>query len=314
MPSPVTHITGAYWAFDMPWVSGAISVLMDVWSPEEGIDCIERNRCTVTGGATPFLRQLLDTATRRPTGMASLRIFFCGGTTVSPDLIREAAAAHPNCMFFRAYGSTEMPTTTLGIRERADADLGAETDGEVVPPTEVRIVDASSGAAIGEGEEGEILVRGPEQLVGYVHPDDNVGAFDEDGWFRMGDLGRRVDGRWLVITGRKKDIIIRAGENISPKEVEDVLATHAAVADVAIVAMPSRETGEKGCAFVVLRSGETIDLPEIRRFLERGGLARQKFPEHLVIVDELPRVPSGKVSKDVLRARAKAIAEDHKTR
>jgi len=142
-----------------------------------------------------------------------------------------------------------------------------------------------------------------------VHPEDDDGAFDDDGWFRMGDLGRRVHGRYLVITGRKKDIIIRSGENISPKEVEDVLATHAAVADVAIVAMPSPETGEKGCAFVVLRPGQTIDLPAIRRWLERAGLARQKFPEHLVIVEELPRVPSGKVSKDVLRVQAKAIAE-----
>jgi acyl-CoA synthetase (AMP-forming)/AMP-acid ligase II len=308
MPSPVTHITGAYWAFDMPWACGATSVLLDVWNADEGIDCIERNRCTVTGGATPFLRQLLDTAVRRPAAMASLRIFFCGGTTVSADLIREAASAYPDCLFFRAYGSTEMPTTTLGIRDRAHADLGAETDGEVVPPTEVRIVDASNGAKIADGEEGEILVRGPEGFLGYVHPEDNVG-FDEDGWFAMGDLGRRVHGRYLVITGRKKDIIIRSGENISPKEVEDVLATHAAVADVAIVAMPSRQTGEKGCAFVVLRPGHAIDLAEIRGFVELAGLARQKCPEHLVIVDELPRVPSGKVSKDVLRARAKAIAE-----
>jgi acyl-CoA synthetase (AMP-forming)/AMP-acid ligase II len=309
MPSPVTHITGAYWAFDMPWVSGATSVLLDVWSADEGIDCIEKRRCTVTGGATPFLRQLLDTAAGRPAAMASLRIFFCGGTTVSADLIREAAAAYPRCLFFRAYGSTEMPTATLGIRDRAHAILGAETDGEVVPPTEVRIVDASGDASVADGEEGEILVRGPEQFIGYLHPDDNVGAFDEGGYFRMGDLGRRVHGRYLVITGRKKDLIIRSGENISPKEVEDVLATHAAIAEVAIVAMPSRETGEKGCAFVVVRPGQAIDLAEIRRFLERAGLARQKFPEHLVSVDELPRVSSGKVSKDVLRARAKAIAQ-----
>ena len=308
MPSPVTHITGAYWAFDMPWVSGATSVLMDVWSPDEAIHCIEKNRCTVTGGATPFLRQLLDTAADHIAAMESLRIFFCGGTTVSADLIREATAACPRCLCFRAYGSTEMPTTTLGIRDQRHADFGAETDGEVVPPTEVRIVDAS-GADVIEGQEGEILVRGPEQLLGYVHPEDNEGAFDDDGYFRMGDLGRRVHGRYLVITGRKKDIIIRSGENLSPKEVEDVLATHAAVADVAIVAMPSRETGEKGCAFVVLRPGQTIDLAEIRGFVERAGLARQKCPEHLVVVDELPRVPSGKISKDVLRARAKEIAE-----
>jgi acyl-CoA synthetase (AMP-forming)/AMP-acid ligase II len=240
--------------------------------------------------------------------MASLRIFFCGGTTVSAELIREATTSYPDCLCFRAYGSTEMPTTTLGIRDRAQADLGAETDGEVVPPTEVEIVDAASGADIAEGEEGEILVRGPEQFIGYLHPEDNSGAFDEDGYFRMGDLGRLVHGSYLVITGRKKDIIIRSGENISPKEVEDVLATHPAVADVAIVAMPSPRTGEKGCAFVVLRAGRTIDLAESRRFLERVGLARQKFPEHLVVVDELPRVPSGKVSKEVLRAQAKAIA------
>lgn len=308
MPSPVTHITGAYWAFDMPWVSGAASVLMDLWSPDAAIDCIEQNRCTITGGATPFLRQLLDTAVKRPAAMASLRIFFCGGTTVSADLIREAAKAYPGCLSFRAYGSTEMPTTTLGIRDPAQAQLGAETDGEVVPPTEVRIVD-ERGTDVPDGEEGEILARGPEQLLGYVHPEDNEGAFDEDGYFRQGDLGRRVHGRYLVITGRKKDIIIRSGENISPKEVEDVLASHAAVADVAIVAMPSRVTGEKGCAFVVLRPGHTLDLAEIRRFLEHAGLARQKFPEHLVAVDELPRVPSGKISKDVLRDRAKAIAE-----
>ena len=309
MPSPVTHITGAFWAFDIPWVSGAASVLMDVWSPDDAIGCIERNRCTVTGGATPFLRQLLDTAVGRPAAMASLRIFFCGGTTVSADLIREATTRYPRCMCFRAYGSTEMPTTTLGIRDPANARLGAETDGEVVPPTEVRIVDPAGVADVPEGEEGEILVRGPEGLVGYLHPEDNEGAFDDDGWFRMGDLGRRVHGRWLVITGRKKDIIIRSGENISPKEVEDVLAAHPAVADVAIVAMPSPVTGEKGCAFVVLRPGQTIDLGEIRRFLEQARLARQKFPEHLVVVDELPRVPSGKISKDVLRERAKAIAE-----
>src|SRR5262249_49742771 len=160
------------------------------------------------------------------------------------------------------------------IRDQAHAVLGAETDGEVVPPTEVRIVDPSSGVDVADGE-GEILVRGPEQLVGYVHPDDNDGAFDEDGWFRMGDLGRRVHGRYLVIRGGKKDTITRPGENISPKEIEAVLSPHPAVADVAIVAMPSRETGEKGCAFVVLRSGQTIDLMDIRRFLEGAGLARQ---------------------------------------
>jgi acyl-CoA synthetase (AMP-forming)/AMP-acid ligase II len=309
MPSPVTHITGAFWAFDMPWVRGCASVLVDVWSPDEALGLIEKNRCTVSGGATPFLQQLLDLGGARPEALASLRLFFCGGTTVASDLVRTASQAFPNCLFFRAYGSTEHTTATVGIRSRDQARMGAETDGEIVPPTEIRIVDPVSGAPIADGEEGEILGRGPELFAGYLHPEDNAPSFDGEGFFRSGDLGRRVHGNYLVITGRKKDIIIRSGENISPKEVEDVLFNHPAVAEAAVVAMPSRTTGEQGCAFLMLREGAAIDLDEIRSFLTKAGLAKQKFPEHLVIVDDLPRVPSGKVRKDELRRRAREIAE-----
>jgi acyl-CoA synthetase (AMP-forming)/AMP-acid ligase II len=309
MPSPVSHITGAFWAFDMPWVRGSTSVLLDVWTADSGLECIERNRCTVTGGATPFLQQMLETTATRRGALDSLRLFFCGGTTVSPELIRRAAEEIPNCLFFRVYGSTEMTTTTVGIRSRAQARMGAETDGEVIAPTEVRIVGESGDLPVPDGEEGEIRARGPEQCAGYLHPEDNDSAFTADGYFRMGDLGRRVHGNYLVITGRKKDIVIRAGENISPKEVEDVLFTHPAVSEVAIVAMPSAATGEKCCAFVIPGAGASIDLPEISRFLTAAGLARQKIPEHLVLVDDLPRVPSGKVRKDVLRLTAREIAE-----
>ena len=313
MPSPVTHVTGAIWAFDMPWIAGNTSVLMDVWSPDDGIACIARNGCTVTGGATPFLQQMLDLASDKPETLASLRLFFCGGTTVSPELIRRASATFPDCLFFRCYGATEMLTATLGIRDRAQSTMGAETDGEIVLPVEMRILDAVTDAELPEGEEGEIIARGPGLFVGYLEPGDNDGAFLPDGFFRMGDLGRIVrgddGGQYIVITGRKKDIIIRSGENISPKEVEDVLAEHPAVAEVAIVAMPSEITGEKGCAFILPRAGQTIDLGEIKRFLDAAGLARQKFPEHVVLVDDLPRVASGKVRKDVLRNEAKRLAE-----
>ena len=173
----------------------------------------------------------------------------------------------------------------------------------------MRIVDAATGAELPEGEEGEIYLRAPGLFVGYLDPADNLGNFEPDGFFKMGDLGRRVHNDYLVITGRSKDIIIRSGENISPKEVEDALYGHPAVAEVAIVAMPSQKTGEMGCAFIIPRAGASIDLADVVRFLDEVGLARQKFPEHLVLVDDLPRVPSGKVRKDVLRARAKEIAE-----
>ena len=309
MPSPVTHITGALWAFDLTWIHGSASVLMDVWTVEEGIRVIEDLQCTVNGGATPFLQQLLDTASARPEAIASLRLFFCGGTTVSPDLIRKASETFPGCLFFRCYGSTEMITATLGIRDRAHAELGADTDGEIVYPAELQIIDAVDDAPLAHGEEGEIIARGPGLFFGYVHDSDNDGNFIGDGYFRMGDLGCIVHDDYIVITGRKKDIIIRSGENISPKEVEDLLFNHPAIAEVAIVAMPSAASGEKGCAFIIPREGMSIDLPEIRRFLDKEGLARQKFPEHVVLVDDLPRVPSGKVKKDVLRMKAREIAD-----
>jgi len=308
MPSPVTHITGAFWVFDMPWVRGCRSVLIDVWAADDGIRCIEENGCTVSGGATPFLQQILDTAREKPGVLSRLRLFFCGGTTVSPDLILQASHSFTKCLFFRAYGSTEMTTATLGINNAGQAELGAHTDGEIVYPVEFRLLDGN-GQPVADGVEGEIWARGPGLFVGYLHPEDNDGAFDADGFFDMGDLGCRVHGNYIVITGRKKDIIIRSGENISPKEVEDVLYTHPAVAEVAIVAMPSPATGEKGCAFIIPRPGQTIDMAQIRQFLDGAGLARQKFPEHLVLVEDLPRVPSGKVKKDVLRIRARAIAE-----
>ncbi|WP_298690566.1 AMP-binding protein [uncultured Sphingomonas sp.] len=312
MPSPVSHITGAFWAFDMPWVRGSKSVLIDVWAAEDGIRCIEDNACTVSGGATPFLQQLIDVARERPGALSSLRLFFCGGTTVSPELIRAASGIFPQALFFRVYGSTEMTTATLGISDACQAALGAETDGAVRFPVEMRIVD-DAGETMPAGDEGEILMRGPGLFVGYLHPSDNDGNFNSDGFFRMGDLGRALTSdagdEYVVITGRKKDIIIRSGENVSPKEVEDLLYGHPAIAEVAIVAMPSAATGEKGCAFVLPRVGETIDLPSIRAFLDRLGLAKQKYPEHLVVVDDLPRVPSGKIKKDVLRLEARAIAE-----
>ncbi len=311
MPSPVTHITGAIWAFDIPWLSGAPAVLLDVWKVEDGIDAIREHRCTISGGATPFLQQLLAATADDRGALRSLRTFFCGGTSVAPELIKQVSREFPECLFFRAYGSTEMMTVTLGISGREQAVLGAETDGIVLPPITVKLVDDELNEITDEGIEGEILAFGPEQFSGYLNPEDNNGVYDEDGYFRMGDLGCWSHGNYLVITGRKKDIIIRSGENISPKEVEDVLMQHQAIADVAIVAMPSTVTGEMGCAFVMLNAGHEFDLKHMQIFLDKVGLAKQKYPEWLECVEELPRVPSGKVRKDALRNLAREIAENN---
>jgi non-ribosomal peptide synthetase component E (peptide arylation enzyme) len=165
-----------------------------------------------------------------------------------------------------------------------------------------------TGAGLPPGAEGEIVARGPQMLVGYTRQEDLEAAIDDEGFFHMGDLGRIVHGDFILITGRKKDIIIRAGENISPKEVEDILVGHPAIEDVAIVAMPSQRTGEMACAFVIPTPGHSIDLADIARFLVDAGIARQKIPEHLEIVADLPRTAIGKVRKDLLRETARQIA------
>ena len=192
-------------------------------------------------------------------------------------------------------------------RRREDLALAAETDGRLLR-AEVRIVDLVTGKPVGPGEEGEILVREPSMALGYARAEDNVDAYDADGFFRMGDLGRLVQGDHIVCTGRKKDLIIRAGENISAREIEDVLYRSDRVAEVAVVSMPSARTGEAICAFVVPRPDATLDLDDVAGWVREAGLARQKTPEHVELVAELPKTPSGKVRKDLLRERAKTLS------
>jgi cyclohexanecarboxylate-CoA ligase len=149
---------------------------------------------------------------------------------------------------------------------------------------------------------GELLVRGPERFVGYLDPALNADSFTTDGFFRTGDLAKLDDGA-IVICGRSKDVIIRGGENISVKEVEDLLYEHESITDVAVVAMPDPRLGEKACAFVVLSPGAALDLAGLREYLDGRHIARQKYPERLEIVDALPRTATGKVQKFMLRER-----------
>jgi acyl-CoA synthetase (AMP-forming)/AMP-acid ligase II len=140
-------------------------------------------------------------------------------------------------------------------------------------------------------------------MLGYTDPQQTLEAFDADGYFHTGDLGYYVDRDYICVSGRKKDLIIRGGENISPKEIEDALHTHPAIKEAAVVAMPHARLGEGVCAFVIPQVGQSLDVTCIAAFLEKVGLARQKFPEHVELVEDLPRIASGKVQKNVLRER-----------
>ena len=302
VPSPISHIGGSIYAFETPLLLGATAVLMDRWNAEDAIRLAAAERWTHMAGATPFLEQLLAAARQAGERLPHLKVFICGGASVPPSLIREAAAYFERAVVTRVYGSTEVPVTTVGSLGRGDEDGAAETDGRP-GVAEIKLAEHPASPP----GEGEICARGPQMLVGYLHAEDEAGAFDEDGYFRTGDLGRWDRGDHLVVTGRAKDIIIRMGENIAPKEVEDILIHHPAIAEIAIVGLPDPRTGERACAVIVPADAQGPTLADLRDYLEAQGLAKFKIPEQIVLKDSLPRNDAGKVLKDRLRA---AIAAD----
>jgi acyl-CoA synthetase (AMP-forming)/AMP-acid ligase II len=298
--SPLTHVSGYLWLLNQPWLSGMTAVSIDRWDQATAIQLLRDQRCSVMIGATPFLQDILTRTERGHETLPDLRHYVCGGAAVPPSLIYRAAEALPGCIPWRTFGSTETTTLTRGPSTRADIGHGAETDGQIYT-VDARVVDIRTGVELPHGAEGELLVRGPGMMLGYADSADNAKAFDEDGYFRMGDLVRRTGSGHLVCTGRAKDLIIRAGENISAKEIEDVLTASFRIREAAVVSKPDARTGEAICAFLVLAPGETLSLSEVDAMFRAAGLARQKTPEHILPVDELPKTPVGKVRKDILR-------------
>jgi len=298
MPSPLTHISGIVHAFLVPAVHGTTAVLMDRWQPDEALALIAAERVTYMVGAPTFLRDLARHPRLAAHDTRSFRLFSCGGADVDSTLVREAAA-RLGCIAKRVYGSTEFPTvTTTGPDGPPERRI--DSDGRPIGANEVRIVD-EEGADVGVGREGEILARGPECFLGYR---DGTEAFTTDGWFRTGDLGTLDDAGYLRITGRRKDIIIRKGENISARELEDLIAAHPAIAEVAVVGVPDAVAGEIACAVVRVRPGApSPSLGELAAELTAQGLSRRKLPERLVVVEDFPRTASGKILKRTLRDR-----------
>lgn len=289
VPSPIAHIGGSIYAFECPLLLGTSAVLMDRWNADEAVDLIRAKRCTHMAGATPFLEQLLAAAERAGTRLPELKLFICGGASVSPSLIRRAAEYFERAVVTRVYGSTEVPVTTVGAP--LDPDHAADTDGRA-GFAQVRLDD----------DTGEIHARGPQMLVGYLHPDDGAGSLDADGYFHTGDLARWVDDDYLVVTGRAKDVIIRNGENIAPKEIEDILLDHPGVAEIAIVGLPDPRTGERACAVIVPTDQPGPDVVSLRSFLQAQGVATFKAPEQVAIWEQLPKNDAGKVLKHQIQA------------
>lgn len=297
MPSPVTHISGYANGLEAPFICGTRTVLMESWNAAEAMALIDRHRLVGTVAATPFLVELAAAARESGNRLPGFRFFACGGAAVPNDLIPAANAAFENCRAFRVFGASEVPLVSFGWPH--DEHLAATTDGQIVD-YQVRIVDQDDND-LPDGLEGEILARGPGMMLGYADASQTAEAITPDGFFRTGDLGVRSPEGAITITGRKKDLIIRGGENISAKEIEDVLHLHPGVKEAAVIAMPHERLGEGVCAYVVA-AGAAPAAAELAAHIAASGLARQKTPEHFEFVDDLPRTASGKVRKDQLRA------------
>jgi cyclohexanecarboxylate-CoA ligase len=297
MASPITHITGLLQGFMIPAQIGAAAVLMERWNAAECVDLIETHRATYMAGATPFLRELAQAYADSGRQRSSLVQYCCGGASVPPALIRsvEELGIHA----YRAWGMTELPTATLA-NELDSLTARSETDGRLAPGVELNILDGG-GSPVADGEVGELFLRGPEMMMGYVRPELDAGAFTENGWMRTGDLGRLDEQGHLRITGRIKDIINRGGEKFSVREIEEAVGRHPDVTAVAVVAVPGGRLGERiGAAIVTPRS--ELSAAEIGSTVTRLGLARQKSPEIVFLVDSLPTNATGKIDRTALAA------------
>ncbi|MBB1022936.1 MULTISPECIES: AMP-binding protein [unclassified Dietzia] len=296
-PSPVTHITGVNCALTLPFLLGAPVVLQDVWDSQKALRQIRTERASFMIFATPFLRGLLDAARDSGLETPSIRYIICGGADIPDALVTEADERLGTIT--RMYGATEGPSVTSA--NLADGpELRKYSDGRVLAPTEVVVAD-EAGRAVETGQVGEVLWRGPDTFLGYLDAALNHDAFTEAGFFRTGDLARVDERGGIHIVGRIKDIINRSGEKISTHDVENQLSEHPLVVEVAVVAGPDPVTGERGCAFVVTRGRADLSLEEVRQFLVDRGVAVQKVPESVFVVDALPKTASGKIQKFALR-------------
>ncbi len=297
-PSPLGHIAGIYSALISPFLLGYKKlILMDGWDSKWALDLIAEHGVTRTGGATFFLMTLINDPAFGETDTSSMELFGVGGANIQSFLLEQADGL--GLFTIRSYGCTEHPSVTMGTLDDAVAKR-AYTDGRPMQDVELKLVD-DEGNEVAAGEDGEILTRGPDQCLGYVDAHLDEEAFTEDGWFRTGDVGRLDEDGYLVITDRKKDIIIRGGENISAREVEEVLTRHTKVMEAAVTFVPDPKYGEKVVAFVIIAGSEPPTLDELIAHFQEQGVAKQKTPERLEIVTEFPRTLAGKVQKHLLR-------------
>ncbi len=305
---PFTHIAGPIWLFTS-LLTGGSNIIMERFDPDGAPRVLAREGVTMAGSGTAFHQAYLAAQAASPAGRIFEHLRACpgGGAPKPPRLHYQVKEELGGLGVLSGWGLTEAPILTMGRHDDPDEKL-ASTEGRPMPGVELRVV-LNDGSTAKPGEEGELRAKAPQLMLGYLDHSLDADAFDGDGFFRTGDLGVLDEDGYVVVTGRLKDVIIRNGENISAKEVEDLLFDHPSIADVAVVGMPDARTGERACAVVVMAGGAApLGLEEIRDYLSSKGLRLQAIPEQVEHLDALPRNPAGKVLKHELRSRYSASA------
>jgi cyclohexanecarboxylate-CoA ligase len=297
MASPMAHQTGFMYGLIMPIVLKASVVILDVWEPLKAVELIRAEQCSFTMASTPFLADLAKTVAESGLTVPSLATFLCAGAPIPPPLVEQARAVL-GTKIVSAWGMTENGAVTLIQLDDPD-ERSFATDGLPLPGVELKVVDAD-GAVLATGTAGRLLVRSHSNFGGYLKRP-HLNGTDADGWFDTGDLARLDAQGYVRITGRSKDVIIRGGENIPVVEIEALLYRHPAIAMAAVVAYPDERLGERACAVVVLKPGQTLDLPALVDFMKAQKIAMQYIPERLIVRDSMPATPSGKIQKFKLR-------------
>ena len=297
MASPMAHQTGFMYGLIMPILLKASAVILDIWEPLKAIDLIRAERCSFTMASTPFLTDLAKNVAESGKTVPTLKTFLCAGAPIPGPLVEQARAVL-GTKIVSAWGMTENGAVTLIQLDDAD-ERAFTTDGCPLPGVELKVVDFD-GASLPAGQAGKLLVRSVSNFGGYLKRP-HLNGTDADGWFDTGDLARLDEQGYVRITGRSKDVIIRGGENIPVVEIEALLYRHPAVAMAAVVAYPDERLGERACAVVVPKAGQTIDLRSIVDFMMAQKVAMQYIPERLIVRDAMPSTPSGKIQKFKLR-------------
>lgn len=304
MGSPLAHLTGFMYGMWMPMMLKAKMIFLDVWNVNMGWQLISEENASFAMGATPFLADLTASDRADDCNSARFRLFVCGGAPI-PRVLAETAAEKLSIHLMAVWGMSECGVvTTTKLDDPKEKVFG--TDGVAVPGCTVKIVDPESREELPRGTEGLLLERGPATFIGYLKRPEAYDV-DEEGFFDTGDLATMDEDGYIRITGRSKDIIIRGGENIPVVEVENILYRHPDVIDCAVVAMPDERLGELGCCFVTLQEGANMSFQDMIQFLKDNKLAKNYLPEHLEVVNAMPRTASGKIQKFQLREAAKSI-------